>query len=191
MKKVNLYFREDQIQFLKTLHNASIFVREAIDQTIASSDRTEAEKTIVLYNGIQELENHIQNQKTKLEQAEKEATQIEEQHKKAQKNLKLLKEALTGNFQIEHNYAGYKTHITTTEGKRIILTEEQPTEEQAKNATIEKLKLGVQNYSENLERATTQRDIHSTYLQAEKTKLASMTRNLEKLQTTLTRDKNE
>jgi len=191
MHKVNLYLREDQIQFLKTLPNASQFVRESLDMQINNTERTQAEKTISIFNGIKELTTRIQDQKNKVEQAEKEAIIIEEQHKKAQKNLKLLKEALTGNFQIEHNYSGYKTYITTTEGKRIILTEDQPTEEQARTATMKKLKAAIHNYTQSLEQTTTKKHIHSNYLQAEKTKLASITDNLQKLQTTLTRNKNQ
>ena len=54
---------------------------------IVSSDRAQAEKTITMYQAIQELETRIQQQKTKVEQAEKEAITIEKQEKKLKTSL--------------------------------------------------------------------------------------------------------
>jgi len=72
MKKHSLYLREDQTAFLKSLSNASGFMRECLDVAI-SSERGSTEKTICLYEGAKELEAKITELTTRDFQIEEDA----------------------------------------------------------------------------------------------------------------------
>ena len=93
--------RSDQITFLRGLDNASTFVREALDQFMAKSDRALAEKTISLYEGAKELEAKIASQAMIIKETRAQTEEIEKKIKKAQSFLKVAQNVANGEFEIE------------------------------------------------------------------------------------------
>jgi chromosome segregation ATPase len=184
MKKYSIYLREDQLDFLRTLNNASAFVREAIDQFLTKSDRTQAEKTIVMYEAIQELETKITNQEQVIEDAERQAEQIEEEIKEVEELVKVAKDVADGKFEVQEDTEGYKVVIQIG-NKLSTVTKDNDSEEEARKKAIEKGKIGVKNTTSHLKEVEQKKTRHNLYLKAQQAKLQDMQENLKTLYTSM------
>jgi len=181
MKKHSLYLRSDQISFLKSLPNASSFIRECLDVAI-SETRGNTERTICLYEGAKELEAKITNQVSKIKEARAEAEKIEEQNKEAQRFLKVAHAVSDGKFEVEQENDGtFRILFAKEDGRFILVTDKHETEEEAKSEAIEKGKSSVKAWKADLKEAMKKKKAHEAYVRAQQAKLGDMKKNLEKL----------
>jgi hypothetical protein len=179
MKKHSLYLREDQISFLKSLSNASSFMRECLDVAIASQ-RGSTEKTICLFQGCQELEGKITSQTLVIEGTEKQAEQIEEEVKEAEELVKVAQDVANGKFEVEEDTEGYKVVIQIG-NKLSTVTKNNTSEEEAREKAIERGKNAVENTTNHLKEVSQKKARHNLYLKAQQDKLQDMQKNLKTL----------
>ena len=185
MKKHSLYLREDQIAFLRSLDNASSFVREALDVAIAS-ERGSTEKTICLYEGTKELEAKIASQALILEGARKEAQKIEEEIKQPQFYLGIVQNVAHGkNIELRQVKGKWEALTPSKEGKYMRITSGHDTEEEAKTRAIERGKIGIKNMKRELKELEQKKQRHEQYVEAQKAKLKDMEKNLEALKASM------
>jgi len=180
MKKHSLYLREDQIAFLKSVPNASGFMRECLDVAIAS-ERGSTEKTISIYEGAKELEAKIASQALIIEGTQKETEKIEEEMKKVQLFLKVARNVGNGKFELQQFKGKWRALAPTTEGKYTIVTDSHDTEEEAEAKAKERGQIAIKNTKKELKELKQKKQRHNTYLQAQKRKLEDMQKNLEAL----------
>jgi len=180
MKKHSLYLREDQIAFLKSLSNASTFMREALDLAI-SSERGSAEKTICLYEATKELETKIATQILVIETNGKETEEIEKKITRAQLHQKVAENIANGEFQVQQFRGKWRVLAPTTGDKYVIVTDGHISEEAAKTRGLEKGKIAIKNTKRAFKELEEKKQRHHQYVEAQKAKLKDMQRNLKKL----------
>jgi len=188
MKKHSLYLREDQTAFLKSLSNASGFMRECLDVAI-SSERGSTEKTICLYEGAKELEAKITAQALLTETNGEEAEEIEKKIKKAQSFLKVAQRIANGEFEIEPYQGKFRVLAELEEDRYTVVTKGHDTEEEAKARAIEKGKIGIENMKCELKELAKKKQRHEQYVEAQKVKLKNMEENLQKLYSSMNKRK--
>ena len=184
MKKHSLYLREDQISFLKSLSNASTFVREAIDQFLTKSDRTKAEKTIMTYKAIQELQTKIDVQALLIKTNGKETEEIEAEVREAEELVKVAEDVANGKFEVQEDTEGYKVVIQIGNNLSTV-TKNNNSEEEAREKAIERGKVGVKNTTSHLKEVEQKKTRHNLYLKAQQAKLQDMQENLKTLYTSM------
>ncbi len=172
--------REDQIAFLKSLPNASSFMRECLDIAIASK-RGSTEKTICLFQGAEELQTKIASQNLVIEDIRSESEKIEEEIKKVQLFLKVARNVADGKFELQQSKGKWRALAPTTEGKYTIVTDGHDTEEEAEAKAKERGKIAIKNMKKELKELRQKKQRHNIYLQAQKRKLEDMEKNLEGL----------
>jgi hypothetical protein len=185
MKKHSLYLRQDQTNFLKSLSNASSFMREILDVAIASQ-RGSTEKTITIFQGAEELEGKITSQTLIIEGAQKQAQEIEEQVKETEELVKVAEDVASGKFQVEEDSEGFKVVIQIG-NKFSTVTKENDSEEEAREKAIERGKVGVKNTTSHLKEVKQKKARHTLYLKAQQDKLRHMQENLKTLYASMKR----
>lgn len=180
MKKHSLYLREDQIAFLKSLPNASSFIREALDVSISGS-RGNAERIIAIHEGIKELETKIVSQNLVLEGAQKETEKIEEKIKQEKFWFQIAQNIARGNFEVKEHDGKFRVLYETEEGENILVTKDCDTKEEAQRKGVEKGKEGIRNVRDRIKELQEKKRIHKRYVEAQKTKLKAMEDNLQNL----------
>ena len=183
-QKYSVYLRQDQVQFLRNLDNASSFVREGIDLLVAKSDRTQAEKTIVLYEAIQELEDKITAQKVLIKSNGEKTEKIEEAIEEAQIFLKTAQKIANGYFQVQQHKGKFRV-LYEREDDKFLLVSEGDTEEEAKTTATEKGKSAVEVWKSNLKEAKQKKKAHQTYMDVQKAKLKDREKNLKMLEASM------
>ena len=160
MKKHSFYLREDQLAFLRKIENASSFIREALDQLIAKSDRAKAEKTIVTYNAIQELRDRIDVQALLIETNGEKTDKLNEAIEEAKMFLRLAQKIAKGQFEIEKHGNKFRALIKREDADSYVRITEGDTEEHVRTESAERGKQGVKGWKKSLEEAKQRKKAH-------------------------------
>ena len=181
LKKYSVYLRSDQIDFLRSLDNASSFVRESLDQFVVKSDRTQAEKTICLYEGARELELKIKALRLVVDTQKEQSEKFDKDIQEAEMFLRLAQKIAKGQFEIEKHGNKFRALIKREDVDRFVRITEGDTEEGVRAETMQRCKQGVKGWKKSLDKAKQKKKAHQAYMKAQKQKLRDMQTNLQKL----------
>jgi len=172
--------REDQIAFLKSLPNASSFMRECLDIAIASK-RGSTEKTICIYEASKELEEKINAQILVIETNGQETEEIEKKVERAQLYHKVAQNIANGEFQVQQHQGKWQVLAPISDGRYTRVTDGHDNEEEAKIRAMERGQIAIKNTKKELKELNQKKQRHQQYVEAQKAKLKDMQKNLEAL----------
>lgn len=102
LKPYTLRLRPDQLDFLKSLENASSFVREAIDGKIADTERVSNERVIALHEAYEELKEKIPIEEERIQAIKNRISKIDHDIERAEKMISICRDLLDGKIEPNH-----------------------------------------------------------------------------------------
>ena len=187
LKHYTLRLRPDQIAFLKTISNASAFIREALDNLIAETDRSCLEKTIALHEAVNELEEKIREQIETIRQVKNETPSLDFDIKKLERWVIFCEEIMKGKFdvyEIMGSHGSLFEACKSDDGRSVKIAEGQ-TRQEASDKAQEKITELLKKQRSRLTQLIERRQRQTQLLETHQRKLENMKVQLEKLKSKL------